>query len=72
MKVQELGLDIEDDDQVSGELFIGELSVDTCYKSPWIETLQIQDVPVKFKLDSGCETHVLHYNIYQKLSNVKL
>ena len=52
-KVQELGLDTEDDDQFSGELFIGELSVDTCYKSPWIETIQIQDFPVKFKLDTG-------------------
>ena len=53
-KVQELGLDREDD-----ELFIG-------------ETIQIQDVPVKFKLHTGSETDVLPYNIYQKLSNVKL
>ena len=44
----------------------------TIYKPPWIETIQIQDVPLKFKLDTGSETDVLPYNIYQKLSNVKL
>ena len=41
-KVHELGLETEDDDPFFGELFIGELSVDTCYKSPWIKTIRIQ------------------------------
>ncbi len=54
------------------ELFIGEITVDSCHKSAWTEKIFIGDSVIEFKLDTGSEADIIPLKDFQQITGAKL
>lgn len=62
--------EVVDDFEDPEEVFLGEIG---CHDSnPWCVNVQLQDKPIKFKIDTGADVTVIPKEVQNKLKNVKL
>ena len=74
-KVRDIGKeqsDNEEDGFFIGSITSNELKVGSLQKSSWTESLHVQGIPIKFKLDTGSEADIIPKCDFEKISHATL